>query len=69
MIQCSLDATTLCSQCWGPGSIPGQGIRPWMLQERSKSLCTATKTKCSQINKKFKKKERNEEMKSCENLK
>ena len=36
------------------GLIPGQGTRSCMLQGRLKSLCAATETQCSQINK-FKK--------------
>ena len=44
-------AKTLCFQGWGPGSITGQGIQSHILQ--LKTLCAATKTQGSQINKYF----------------
>ena len=50
-------AKTLCSQCRGPGLIPGQGTRSYMpqlrvhmLQQWSKVRPAATETCCSQIN-------------------
>ena len=36
-----------------PGSILGQGTRSHMPQGRSKTLCAAAKTRCSQINSVF----------------
>ena len=46
-----LVANILHSQCRGPGSIPGQGTRSCMLQQRWKTLCAMAKTQWSQINK------------------
>ena len=46
-------AKTLHSNAGGSGSIPGQGTKSHMPQ--LKTLCAATKTQCSQINKIFKK--------------
>ena len=48
-------AMTAYSLCKGPGSIPGQGNRPHMPQLRVcmpqlKILCSATKTRCNQVN-------------------
>ena len=47
---------TQCFQCWGLGSIPGQGTRSHMPQLKIPSA--ATKTWSSQINIKKKKRER-----------
>ena len=45
-------AKTLCSQCRGPGLIPGQGTRIHMLQLRQKILCATTEpTAAKQTNK------------------
>ena len=49
-------AKTLCSQCRGPVSIPGQGTRSHMAKLTVRSLQLkipndATKTQCSQIKK------------------
>ena len=41
---------TLCSQCRGVDSSPGQGTRSCMPQWRSKILSAPTKAQCSKIN-------------------